>query len=445
MPRNKKSISNWNNFPKIEAEEYSVNYQADAIKIIQNTDHSIIGRGNGRCYGDASLAKQVISTLKHNCILFFDTQNGIIECEAGILFKNLVDFLVPKGWFLPVTPGTKYITLGGAVASDVHGKNHHKEGSFSKHVLSFSIMIESGEILEVSSETYSDLFSATMGGMGLTGLILSVRFRLKKIESAYITQQQVQAKNLDHVIDLFTEYKNSTYTMAWIDCLAKGKNQGRSIMYAGEHSQIAELPKKKHDQPLSIPSKRKISVPVNLPSFALNRFSVSVFNQFYYTTHPSKRNQIIDYDSFFYPLDSLLEWNKMYGKKGFIQYQFVIPLADNAAGLKKILDKISQKGWGSFLAVLKLFGPQDSIISFPMEGLTLALDFPIKKGLFDFLDELDKIVEAHGGRIYLSKDARMQKETFEATYPNYNRFIQTIEKFNPNKKFNSHLSKRIVY
>jgi FAD/FMN-containing dehydrogenase len=445
MPKKKKIISNWNNFPQIETVEYSLHYKSDAERIIKNNENSIISRGNGRCYGDASISEMVISTLQHNCITFFDVDNGIIECESGILFKDLVDFLVPRGWFLPVTPGTKYITLGGAVASDVHGKNHHKEGSFSQYVLSFSIMVESGEILEVSPKDYSDLFSATMGGMGLTGIILSVRFRLKKIESAYITQQLVRAKNLDHVIDLFTEYKNSTYTMAWIDCLANGKNQGRSIMYAGEHSQIAELPKKKHDQPLSIPSKRKITVPFNLPSLVLNQFSVSVFNQFYYTTHPSKRNQIIDYDSFFYPLDSILEWNRMYGKKGFIQYQFVIPLADNAAGLKRILDKISQKGWGSFLAVLKLFGPQDSLISFPMEGLTLALDFPIKKGLFDFLDELDKIVEAHGGRIYLSKDARMQKDIFQTTYPHNKKFVQTIEKFNPNKKFSSHLSKRIIY
>ncbi len=440
-----KRISNWNNFPVVNAKEFFLNYKDEASQLLRHINSPAIARGNGRCYGDASLADNVLSTLKHNHILFFNAELGIIECESGILFKDLLDFLVPKGLFLPVTPGTKYITLGGAVASDVHGKNHHKDGSFSKYVLSINIMIESGEIFEINRENHSDLFEATMGGMGLTGIILSVKFQLKKIETAYIIQQQIRAKNLDHVIDLFTEYKDSTYTMAWIDCITDGINQGRSVMYAGEHSEINELPKKKQNQPLSISLKKKINIPFNLPSFVLNQFSVKAFNQFYYSFHPTKENQIIDYDSFFYPLDSLLEWNKMYGKRGFVQYQFVIPIADNANGLKKILSKISEKGWGSFLAVLKMFGQQESMIAFPMEGLTLALDFPIKKGLFEFLDELDTIVETHGGRIYLSKDARMKKDTFMRTYPNLEHFIQIIEKYNPNKKFNSLLSNRILY
>lgn len=444
MKRKPRHLSNWNNYPQLLSNEYFLNFAEEAPELIKNLS-SVIARGNGRCYGDASLAHNVVSTLKHKNILFFDSEKGIIECESGILFKELIDFLIPKGWFLPVTPGTKYITLGGAVASDVHGKNHHKEGSFSRYIISLSIMIENGEILEVNNEKYEDLFSATIGGMGLTGIILSVKFKLKKIESAYITQQQIRTKNLDHVIDLFNEYKDYTYSMAWIDCLKKGDNQGRSIMYVGEHSLISELPKKLQNQPLSIPQKKKITIPFNLPSFILNKLSVSAFNQLYYSTHPTTFNQRIDYDSFFYPLDSLLEWNKMYGKRGFIQYQFVIPISDNAAGLREILNKISEKGWGSFLAVLKMFGPQESIISFPVEGLTLALDFPIKKGLFNFLDELDKIVEAHGGKIYLSKDARMKKETFINTYPNYNTFIQIIKKYNPNKTFDSYLSNRIVY
>ncbi|GAA5034680.1 FAD-linked oxidase [Marivirga lumbricoides] len=445
MPRIKRNISNWNNFPTAETTEHSLIYKDDALITIEQTSKNLIARGNGRCYGDASLAEHVISTLKYNQIVFYDAKNGIIECESGILFKDLLDFLVPRGWFLPVTPGTKYITLGGAVASDVHGKNHHKEGSFSQHILSLSIMLENGNILEVNDANHSDLFHASMGGMGLTGLILSVKFKLKKIETAYITQQQIKTKNLDHTIDLFTEFKDSTYSMAWIDCLKNSTKQGRSIIFTGEHSAISELSKKKQQEPLSFKKKKKITIPFNLPPFVLSQLSVKAFNELYYLAHPTKYNQIIDYESFFYPLDGLLEWNKMYGKRGFIQYQFVIPASDNAVGLKDILDRINKKGWGSFLAVLKMFGPQESLISFPMEGLTLALDFPLKKGLFEFLDELDEVVEAHGGRVYLSKDARMKKGIFTAGYKNHRKFIEIIEKYNPHRKFNSYLSTRIVY
>ncbi len=445
MSKSIKNISNWSNYPSVNAELFSLVYKENAFDILKESNNTpLIARGNGRCYGDASLSNNIVSTLKHKHIISFDAEAGIIECESGILFNDLIDFLVPKGWFLPVTPGTKFITLGGAVASDVHGKNHHKEGSFSRYVLTIKLMVESGKILELSKGNYSDLFEATMGGMGLTGIILSVSFQLKKIETAYITQQQIQARNLDHVIDLFSEYKDYTYTMAWIDCLKSGNQQGRSIMFAGEHSRVSELPNKNKQQALIIPPRKKFTLPFNLPSFVLNKLSVAAFNQLYYTTHFTRKSQIIDFDSFFYPLDSLLEWNRLYGKRGFIQYQFVIPLSDNAEGLKKILNKISEKGWGSFLAVLKMFGTQDSVISFPIEGLTLALDFPIKKGLFEFLEELDKIVEEHGGRIYLSKDARMKKDTFTRSYPNSETFIQTIRKYNPNANFQSCLSNRII-
>ncbi|PTB96547.1 FAD-linked oxidase [Marivirga lumbricoides] len=444
MHRKVRYFSNWNNFPRISSKEYFLYFKEEAPELISNLS-PIIARGNGRCYGDASLSDNIISTLKHKNILSFDPEEGTIECESGILFKDLLEFLVPKGWFLPVTPGTKYITLGGAVASDVHGKNHHKEGSFSQHIIRFNILIENGEILEVTKHKYPDLFAATTGGMGLTGIILSVKFKLKKIETAFITQQQIQTKNLDHVIDLFSEYKDYTYTMAWIDCLKKGNNQGRSIMYAGKHSLLSEIPEKLKTKALSIPDKKKITIPFNLPSTILNKFSVQAFNQLYYSMHSNKHNQLIDLDSFFYPLDGLLEWNRMYGKRGFIQYQFVIPLSDNAMGLKKILNKISEKGLGSFLAVLKMFGPQNDIISFPMEGLTLALDFPIKKGLFDFLDELDKIVYDHGGRIYLSKDARLKTKSLINSHSNIETFLEITQKYNPRKKFISYLSNRILH
>ncbi|MBK6266517.1 FAD-binding oxidoreductase [Marivirga sp. S37H4] len=438
----KKNIANWNNYPVVPANEFSFDY-SEELPFLLEPAKSMIARGNGRCYGDASLSENVISTLKYHHILFFDKENGIIECESGILFKDLIDFLIPGGWFLPVTPGTKFITLGGAVASDVHGKNHHKEGSFSEHILELKLMTADQEIFTVSKHQNTDLFFATVGGMGLSGLILSVKFRLKKIKTAYISQKQIRTKNLDEVIELFEEYKNFTYTMAWIDCLQQGHKQGRSVMFAGEHTKIEELTVSQQKRPLQIHSRKSLSVPFNLPAFVLNQSSVKLFNSMYYGMHRTKQNAIIDYDSFFFPLDSILHWNKMYGKSGFIQYQFVLPISDGSEGLKKILNKISEKGWGSFLAVLKLFGKQKSLISFPMEGLTLALDFPIRKGIFEFLNELDVIVIDHGGRIYLSKDARMNRETYLKTYQNAEEFQRIIKKYNPGTQFESYLSKRL--
>ncbi len=438
-----KNITNWNNYPIVSANEWSFNYPEEIPSIIGQKSAAFIARGNGRCYGDASLSDNIISTLKYQYILSFDPVNGTIECQAGILFKDLIDFLLPKGWFLPVTPGTKYITLGGAVASDVHGKNHHKEASFSEHIISMEVMTADTRIHIVSKEQNADLFEATTGGMGLSGIILSVKFYLKKIETAYIIQQQIRTKNLEEVIEKFEEYKDYTYTMAWIDCLKIGKNQGRSVMFAGEHAELNELSASRKKDPFKIKPGKSLSVSFNFPSFALTKLSVRAFNQLYYSTHRTKKNMIIDYDSFFYPLDSISNWNRMYGKNGFLQYQFVLPLSDGSKGLKKILNRISEKGRGSFLAVLKMFGKQESLISFPMEGLTLALDFPISTGIFEFLNELDAIVADHGGRIYLSKDARMNKDFYHETYKNAGQFRSIINKYNNDSKFESYLSRRL--
>ncbi|UZS00134.1 FAD-binding oxidoreductase [Chondrinema litorale] len=436
-----KQITNWGKFPVINVEEQKFSQKEELDRIVKNNNH-FIARGLGRCYGDASLGQEVISTLKFDKVLYFDAINGEITCEAGVSFADILEFIVPKGWFLPVTPGTKFITVGGAVASDVHGKNHHLDGSFSYHINELSIYLADGSIVTCGPNNNKDLFQATCGGMGLTGIILTVKFKLKKIETAYISQKQIKAKNLEEIIELFQQYKGYTYSMAWIDCLKRGKQFGRSIMMAGEHSTIEEV---KKDDPLKFPNKPKLIVPFNFPGFVLNSFSVKAFNFLYY--HKNLKRQIeniIPYDPFFYPLDAILEWNRMYGKKGFVQYQFVLPLESSHQGLIDILNRISKKGMGSFLAVLKLFGKQDSIISFPMEGFTLALDFPIKKGLFEFLDELDKIVLSYGGRVYLTKDARMKHNIFWETYPNINRFVEIVNKYNPEFRFSSIQSDRLL-
>jgi FAD/FMN-containing dehydrogenase len=432
----KKIIANWGNYPVMETDEKSFSFAEQLSETLQNTDE-IIARGNGRCYGDASLAKNTISTLKFNKILSFDTQNGILECQSGLTLDKILEVIVPKGWFLPVTPGTKFITVGGAVASDVHGKNHHVDGSFSNHVLEMDVLLASGETVTCSAHSNADLFWATCGGMGLTGIITRVKFDLKKVETSYISQKQVKAKNLEEVIQLFEEYKDYTYSVAWIDCLKKGKGFGRSILILGEHAKLEELDAKKKADPLKLPKKKQITFPFTLPSFILNQFTVKAFNFLYYGKNFRKQiNKVVSYEPFFYPLDAILHWNRGYGKKGFVQYQFVLPL-ESKQGLIEILKRISDQGLGSFLAVLKVFGKQDDLISFPKEGYTLALDFPVRKGLFEFLDELDTIVLKYGGRIYLSKDARMKSEIFWSSYPNARQFADLIKKFNPEFKINS--------
>jgi len=438
----KKKIANWGNYPAIEAEENSFAFKEQLSEIINNKE-GIIARGNGRCYGDASLGNTIISTLKFNKIISFDTSKGIFECEAGIRLDEILEIIVPEGWFLPVTPGTKFITVGGAVASDIHGKNHHVDGSFSRHVLEMDVVVANGDTITCSDTLHSDLFWATCGGMGLTGIITRIKFDLKKITTAYIKQKQIKAENLDDVIRLFDEYKDYTYSVAWIDCLKKGKHFGRSILILGEHASIEDLPEAKRKQPLLLPKKKQITFPFNLPSFALNSFTVKAFNFLYYSKNTKREiNNVVPYEPFFYPLDAILHWNRGYGKKGFVQYQFVLPM-ESKDGLIEILKKISNQGLGSFLAVLKVFGKQNDLISFPHEGYTLALDFPVRKGLFSFLDELDKVVQQYGGRIYLSKDARMKPSMFWETYPNAEKFAEIIKKYNPAFKIDSYQAKRL--
>lgn len=438
-----KTVSNWSNYPSVKTDENSFSTISQFNELMEENSLFSI-RGLGRCYGDASLSNHIISTLKFDRIIDFDLERGIFECEPGISLASILEVIVPKGWFLPVTPGTKYITIGGAVASDVHGKNHHSEGSFSAHIIEMDVITSLGKIT-CNSLINSDLFKASCGGMGLTGLISRVRFKLKKIETAFIRQVQIKAANLDEILDLFEQYRESTYTMAWIDCLKGGDSFGRSILMSGEHALPADLPSIKPSNLLIKPAKLKLAIPFYFPSFALNTLSIKAFNFLYYAKNFKKEsNSIVSYDPFFYPLDAITGWNKMYGKKGFVQYQFVLPIENGKAGLVDILAKIRKKGMGSFLAVLKLFGKQESLIAFPMEGYTLALDFPIKKGLFEFLDELDKIVLDYGGRLYMTKDARMKADIFWKSYPHAAEFLQIINQYNPVQQFQSSLSERLL-
>jgi len=437
-----KNIANWGNYPVMASEENTPVYLED-IRSYVRIPGTFIPRGNGRCYGDASLASRTICTTKFDKILSFDAEKGLFECESGLTLDRILEVVVPKGWFLPVTPGTKFITVGGAIASDVHGKNHHVDGCFSHHVRDMDVLVADGRLITCGPDDETDLFEATCGGMGLTGIITRVRFQLKKIETSYIRQKQVKAANLEEVLMLFDKYKDYTYSVAWIDCLKKGKGFGRSILILGEHAAVSDLTPQQQKAPLQLPKKKQITFPFHLPSWVLNSFTVRAFNFLYYGKNFRKEiNNTVSYEPFFYPLDAILHWNRGYGKKGFIQYQFVLPM-ESKQGLIEILQAISSKGLGSFLAVLKIFGKQESLIGFPMEGYTLALDIPVRKGLFETLDQLDEIVLRHKGRLYMSKDARMKPDVLEAGYPNLERFRSILHKYNPDQKLRSVQSDRL--
>ncbi|CVK15873.1 FAD/FMN-containing dehydrogenase [Apibacter mensalis] len=409
---NKKNVTNWGKYPVVKTNFHVTSDLKEIEKIIKKSN-SIIARGNGRSYGDNSLnSDNILSTLRLNKFLSFDREKGVFECESGVILSDILDVIVPEGYFLPVTPGTKLITVGGAIGANVHGKNNHSEGCFGDYLVNFNIITQDGEIKKCSREENSDLFWNTIGGMGLTGVIISAKFTLKRIQTAYIKQKVLKAENLEEIFKFFEECENWTYSVAWIDCLQKGKRMGRSILMVGEHATLSELPTQWKGKPLQPKKKFKLNVPFDFPSFILNTWSVKAFNFLYYFKQRKKIvSNIVDYDTFFYPLDAINNWNRIYGRNGFIQYQFIIPKKVGKEGMTEILKTIAKSGQGSFLAVLKLYkkGDLKAHNSFPIDGYSLALDFKINKKLSFLVKELDEIVEHYGGRIYLAKDSMSKK------------------------------------
>lgn len=448
MRSRKAKISGWGIYPIEECFLYRPQQTRDLLELLcSNQQQNYIARGLGRSYGDTALNKNagVILNKAFNRFISFDTVSGILECESGVSLEEINKYLVPKGFFLPVTPGTKFVTLGGAIANDVHGKNHHKDGCFSEYVLDFKLLIADGSILKCSREENKDIFWATVGGIGLTGYILSARVHMQPIETAFISVDYKKARNIYEALRLFIEGdENYQYSVAWIDCLAGGKNLGRSVLMRGNHTGMAEMTKI-NEHPLQIPVKKKINVPFNFPSFTLNQMTIALFNKIYYGKYKNESHKIIDYNTFFYPLDAMLNWNRIYGKKGFIQYQAVLPSSTSSQGLVVMLEKLSKSRCSSFLAVLKKSGPANKgMLSFPLEGYTLALDIPIKnQAIFLLLRELDEIVIRNGGRVYLAKDSEVSPEMFMQMYSNLDQFQEIINKVDPNHTFSSSMSKRL--
>ena len=362
----------------------------------------------------------LLQTTGMNRLLGFDPQTGVLTAEAGITLAEILDFAVPRGFFLPVTPGTKYVTLGGAIANDIHGKNHHVAGTFGCHVTQFELVRSDGHRMLCSPTENPDYFSATIGGMGLTGVITWAQLRMKPIVSRSMDYTGIQFHGIDEFLDLTQQAQHIEYTVSWVDVTSTGKNFARGVFMQGDHSQTpGEL--KRSPEP-------KLVFPMELPGWALNGASVSLFNTLFF--HKQMKKIVSgpqDYEPFFYPLDKVLHWNRMYGKRGLLQFQYVIPWEHAREGTEAILREVANSGLASFLAVLKAFGdaPSPGLMSFPRPGMTLALDFPIKPGKsFELFDRLAEMTREFGGRLYPAKDARMTAAQFRAFYPEAEKLVR---------------------
>ena len=421
----------WGNNPKV-INQKNINYSKELLF----GEQSYLPIGLGRSYGDVGLNENgtTISMTNHNEIISLDEKNGILNCESGLSIKDILSLIVPKGWFLPVVPGTRNVTIGGAIANDIHGKNHHKVGTFGNYVKSIRLLRSDGTILNCNEEENRDYLSATVAGLGLTGIIISAEIYLKKISSSYIDVTTFKFQSLDEYWEINNKFeKEFDYTVSWVDCFYNKNESLRGVYLAGNHKENFE--RKEYFENLNI------TFPFTPPFSLVNNFSLKILNQLYYFLNKTSKNSIQHYKKFFFPLDIVNNWNKAYGKKGFFQYQFVVPKKNGPQTIEKVLEIINKNNQVPALGVLKNFGDVKSIglNSFPFEGVTLSLDFPNKgektKKLFD---ELNKVIFENNGRIYPAKDAFMNPKEFQESYDGVNNFGKYID-----SKFSSSFWKRV--
>jgi decaprenylphospho-beta-D-ribofuranose 2-oxidase len=444
-----RQVEGWGRYPTVRAEVARPESRDELTRAVaDNAGVPTIAFGLGRSYGDAAVVEdgRVIMLRRLDRMLAFDPQTGWLEAEAGVSYEDLLRIFVPRGFFPPVTPGTKFVTLGGALACDVHGKNHHVDGSISNHVRSFDLLLSSGEVRRVTRENDPDLFGATIGGMGLTGIILSVELKLTPIASPWIEMESVRVEDLDHFFAVSAESSEFTHTVSWIDCVTRGKAMGRGIFMRGRHAPQGIAGHEGFADRAKDLVAPFLEVPVDGPSWLLNQATIKAFNTVYFRRHPRGVQRVVQhYEPFFYPLDAVRHWNRIYGKRGFLQYQMVLPKDPEHRAIRSILDAITRSGFGSFLAVIKEFGPTDNgWLSFPKPGVTLALDFPNHgPELLALMDRLDAITLEAQGRVYLGKDARVSKSAFQRMYPEWERWKAVRDAADPQGLFRSALGERL--
>jgi len=433
-------LSGWGRYPMVETDLVSPHSEND---LRDHLAKGCIARGNGRAYGDSAVGTATTLHMRHfKRMLRFDAQAGILEAEAGVLLEDIIKVFLPQGWFPKVTPGTKYVTLGGMIAADVHGKNHHKDGGMSGTLVWIDLMSADGSVQRLRPDTPQ--FSWTCGGMGLTGIILRAAIKLRRVETGYIEQRTLSAPNLQGALEMLNAAQSATYSVAWIDCLSKGAALGRALIMLGEHAKHTALHSALHSDPFALKPRRKWSMPMAAPQVLLNQYTARAFNAAYWRAGQRKTEPILtDWDRYFYPLDAILGWNRIYGRHGFLQFQCVLPHETAEAGLHALLQVTSEAGLGAFLAVLKQMGTEAGGISFPRPGLTLAIDFPRNPASLNLIERLDQIVLAHEGRFYLAKDARLSAQTLKASDPRMATFAEMLKTTESGDHFHSAQSKRL--
>lgn len=416
----------------------------DSVDLARDSQGAVLMRGLGRSYGDSSLPAhrhdKVVQTPLADRILDFNPVSGLLKVEAGFALSELNRIFLRRGWFTPVTPGTKFVTVGGMVASDVHGKNHHRNGCFGAHVTWMKLRLASDEIVECTPFSNVELFDATIGGMGLTGHILEVEFRMEPIPSPWIWMESRRVPNIDaYLRGLKDAGPKWPFTMGWIDCVSRGKNMGRGILMAGRWATPEEAP------PKPPPEKRKLNFPVELPSWALNRVTARIFNELYYRKHFREvQRGIVHPDAFFYPLDAIHHWNRAYGRRGFTQYQCVLPEQAGLSAPREFLELLTRTGNASPLCVIKDCGAQGrGLLSFPFPGTSIAVDLPIRDDTQQVVDTLNEFVIAKGGRMYLTKDGFTRPEHFRAMEPRLAAFLEARRRFDPQGRLESAQSVRL--
>jgi decaprenylphospho-beta-D-ribofuranose 2-oxidase len=394
--------------------------------------------GGGRAYADSALNSggNTCLTGRLDRILAFDESSGIVDVEPGVTFRRLLQVFLPRGWLFPVSPGTAFATIGGAVAHDVHGKNHEHEGTFGQHVTKLELMIADGTVYRISRDNAPEVFRATCGGCGLTGLLTRVTFQMQRVPSAFVEVKERRVENLEAFIAAFEDARSASYSVGWIDALATGARLGRGILQTAEPAGGGSRDWK---------NGRQRKVPFDFPRVAINPLSVQAFNALYLRRVPKNgRSRLLPYADFLYPLDAIQDWNRVYGGRGFHQFQCVVPFADGARALRRLLEAIAASRAASALTVLKRLGQgRAGYLSFPMEGYTLALDFPNGRGTAALYQRLVDVTLEHGGRIYLAKDALLSREAFETMYPELPEFRRVLKQVDPRAKFQSDMARRL--
>jgi decaprenylphospho-beta-D-ribofuranose 2-oxidase len=436
-------LSGWGRTPVAECRVQTARSADDVARALSGGP--LIARGNGRSYGDPAMSSGLtLAMTGMDRMLSFDAKTGQLVAEAGVLLADIIATFLPRGWFPAVTPGTKFITLGGAIAADVHGKNHHLTGSFRSCVDWVEVMNEAGSVTRIDRLRDADAFDDICGAMGLTGVILRAAIRLQPVETAWIRQEMIPTESIGTAMDVFEDNLDVPYSVAWIDCIGHPPRLGRSLVMLGRHATLAEVPQKTRRAPFRTPGRLPLGVPFDLPGFALTAANLRVFNALYYTMGRRKEGvSLIDWDRYFYPLDSITNWNRIYGRAGFYQFQCALPLDGARAALTRMLDDISEAGTGSFLSVLKRFGTGSGRFSFPFEGYTLALDFPANDRSRALIDRLHAITMDHGGRFYLAKDAHLSAETFLTSDPRFTALRDLRQKTGLAERFTSLQSERL--